>query len=255
MPFVVVKSKLLKLAILVIITVVMLCVSINGTRAASVFFGYAPKNHAIYAVERNDNQIALTFDAAWGADKTKAIVDLLKKYNIKATFFLVGFWVEKYPEETKYIFDNGMEIASHSNSHPDMTKLSVDDIKLELNTAAKTIKDTVNADVSLFRPPFGYYNDKLLSVADDLGYKTIKWSVDTHDWMGKSVEYITDRVSQKIKSGGIILFHNNSNNVIEATTVVIESLLVKGYKFVTVGELVYADNYYIDRTGLQRKNV
>ncbi|MCK9575079.1 MAG: polysaccharide deacetylase family protein [Clostridia bacterium] len=255
MPFVVVKSRLLKFAFIVLITAVMLCVSINGTRAASVFFGYAPKNHAIYAVDRSNNEISLTFDAAWGADKTIAIVDLLKKYNIKATFFLVGFWVEKYPEETKYIVDSGMEIASHSNSHPDMTKLSVDDIKLELNTAKKTIKDTANVDVSLFRPPFGYYNDKLLSIATDLGYKTIKWSVDTHDWMGKSVEYIANRVTSKISSGGIILFHNNSKNVIEATTVVIESLLVKGYKFVTIGELVYADNYYIDRTGLQRKNV
>jgi len=255
MPFIVVKSKTLKLVLILSLAVILLFVCAGGVNATSVFLGYSNKECPIYSVDRDDNYVSLTFDAAWGADKTESILKILQSYNIKATFFLVGFWVEKYPEESKLIADDGMEIGSHSNTHPDMAKLSADDITLELNTAKNTIVNATGVTPTLFRAPYGSYNNRLISTAKSLGYTPIQWSVDTLDWKGYDVKTIVTRVTSKINSGSIILFHNNSDHVLDALPVVIDRLLMDGYKFTTVGDLVYKDNYYIDHTGMQRQSV
>ncbi len=205
----------------------------------------------IYNVDRQDNKVALTFDAAWGADKTQGIIDILNQHNIKATFFLVGFWVEDYPEQAKAIKDNGMEIGTHSNTHPDMAKLDAAAQALELSDSIKIIENYLEITPKLFRAPFGSYNNTLMDTASKAGLTTIQWNVDSLDWKGISAADILKRVSSKTISGSIILFHNNSDNILDALPAVIDCLKNKGYDFCTVGELIYSGNAYVDMNGVQ----
>ncbi|MDD4211670.1 MAG: polysaccharide deacetylase family protein, partial [Clostridia bacterium] len=188
-----------------------------------------------------------------GATKTEDILALLKEYNVGATFFLVGFWVEDYPEMAKKIKDAGYEIGTHSNTHPDLTKLNSQQIKEELETSKSIIEDATGAQVELFRPPFGAYSNNVINIATELGLKSIQWDVDSLDWKGLSAYDIAIRVLNKVKLGSIVLFHNNADNIIDGLRLVLETLTKKGYKITSIGNLLIKDNYYIDSQGKQRK--
>lgn len=206
----------------------------------------------IYCVDRTDNYVAISFDAAWGADKTRAIMDVCDSYNVKATFFLVGFWIDKYPDMVAEIHSRGFEIGTHSSTHPEMSKLSEEKCKSELVDSCKKIVDITGEPVRLFRPPFGDYNNRLLTTASGLGLYTIQWSVDSLDWKGLSAREIAQRV-QKAQSGDIILCHNNSDHIVEALPLIFEAMKLKNLKFCPIGELIYKDNYEIDSAGKQHK--
>ena len=251
MPFYVIKSRTLAFILVVIITAVLLAVSIDGVNAAGVYFGYANRKVPIYYVQTDKKQVAISFDAAWGADKTQGIIDILKEYNAGATFFLVGFWTDKYPDMVKKIDESGFEIGTHSNTHPDMVKLTADQIKQELETSMKLITELTGKDVKVFRPPFGSYNNTLINTAESLGLKTIQWDVDTLDWKGLSGEEICQRVLDNVKNGSIILCHNNSDHILEALPLILDRLQKQGYKVTSVSDLIYSDNYKIDRNGMQ----
>ena len=205
----------------------------------------------IYCVNRTDKVCAISFDAAWGADKTRSIMDVCDKYGVKATFFLVGFWVDKYPEMTAEIQSRGFEIGTHSDTHPHMSKLSADEIAKELSASSRKIFDITGAPVTLFRPPFGDYNNTLLTVCGEQGLMAVQWSVDSLDWKGLSAGEIAARV-QRADSGDIILCHNNSDHIVEALPLIFEAMRLKGLSVVPVGELVYREGYYIDGTGRQK---
>ena len=254
MHFYVVKSRTIKIFLALVLVVVLLSVSIDGATSAQVYFGYSTRKVPIYSVETQEKQVAISFDAAWGADKTEGIMEILKEYNAGATFFLVGFWVDDYPEMTKQIDEHGFEIGTHSNTHPDMAKLSKETIKSELETSVSKIKTVIGKDVSLFRAPYGSYSNELIDAASSLNLKTIQWDVDSLDWKGLSASEITKRVMGKVKNGSIILMHNNSDNVLDALRLVLNRLHVAGYKVTSISDLIYADNYTIDRNGVQHKN-
>lgn len=250
--FCVVKLKSIRYVLLVLLVSVLLAISFNGVSSAQVFFGYSTKLVPVYSVQTDKKQVAISFDAAWGADKTEKIMETLKEYNVNATFFLVGFWVDKYPELVKKISDNGFEIGTHSNTHPDMTKLSRDSAKLELTTCIEMIESITSKKVELFRPPYGAYNNQLIEVCNELNIIPIQWSVDSLDWKGLSAQEITTRIINGAKSGSIILCHNNSDHIVEALPMVLDRLMGQGYTVTSVGELVYKDNYTIDRAGVQK---
>ena len=254
MKFVIIKKKSFWLAIIAIISMVMLSIPYEGGASASVFFGSAPRLVPIYSVETNEKKVAMSFDTAWGADKTQGILDILKEYNVNATFFMVGFWVEEYPELVKAIDEQGIEIGTHSNTHPDFVKLSEEQMKLELTTSIDLIKNITGKDVKLFRAPYGSYNNTMLNLTDSMGLKTIQWDVDTLDWKGLSGLEICERVMSRVKNGSIILCHNNADHVLDALPIMLERLINAGYEIVSVGELVIEDDYYIDNLGVQRKN-
>lgn len=253
MPFCVVKSRTIKIFLSMIVVAVLLCISFEGYSSAAVWFGYSSRLVPIYNVETEAKQVAISFDAAWGADKTQEIIDILKEYDCTATFFLVGFWVEKYPEMVKMIDDAGFEIGTHSNTHPDMAKLSKESIKSELTTSMNKIKDITGKDVKVFRAPYGSYNNTLLNTASELGLKTIQWDVDSLDWKGISAAQVTERIMQKTKNGSIILMHNNADHVTESLRLSLDWLKMKGYKVTSIGELIYGENYFIDANGVQHK--
>lgn len=253
--FCVVKSKSIRYVLLIVLVSVLLAISFNGVSSAQVFFGYSTKKVPVYAVQTEQQKVAISFDAAWGADKTQGIMDILKEYNCNATFFLVGFWTDKYPELVKKISDDGFEIGTHSNTHPDMTKLSRENAKLELTSSIKLIEDITGKKVELFRPPYGAYNNMLIEVSEECGVIPIQWDVDSLDWKGISAENITNRIINNVKNGSIILCHNNSDHILDALPMVLDRLIKKGYTVSCVGDLVYKENYTIDRTGLQKLKV
>ncbi|MDE6583475.1 MAG: polysaccharide deacetylase family protein [Clostridia bacterium] len=254
MHFCVIKSRTIRIFLAMVLVMVLLAISINGTTSASVYFGYSTRKVPIYNVETTEKQVAISFDAAWGADKTQGIIDILKEFDVTATFFLVGFWVDDYSEMTKAIADAGLEIGTHSNTHPDMAKLDKNTMKSELETSISKIKAVTGKDVSLFRAPFGSYNNTLLETAEELSLKTIQWDVDSLDWKGLSAGEIASRVTSRVKNGSIILMHNNSDHILDGLRLILNKLKVQGYKITSISQLIYHDNYTVDRNGVQHKN-
>lgn len=254
MHFYVIKSRTIKIITIILLVAVLLAVSINGSTSAQVFFGYAPRKVPIYSVATEEKRVAISFDAAWGADKTEEILKILDEFDVTATFFLVGFWVDDYTEMVAKIDEAGCEIGTHSNTHPDMVKLDKDSVREELTTSIEKIEAVTNKEVKLFRAPFGSYNNQLLDTAEELGLKTIQWDVDTLDWKGLSASEINNRVLSKVQNGSIILMHNNSDHVLDGLRLILTTLKNKSYKIGSVGDLVYEDNYTVDRNGVQHSN-
>lgn len=255
MRFVLVKKKQLLAAVLAALVFAAAAVAVGLTGSAQVYNGKTVRKLPIYSVETEEKVVALSFDASWGADKTLDILNVLETYDIKANFFIVGFWAEDYADKLKTLSDSGrVEIGTHSNTHPHMPKLSKSQMELELTTSNKIIEDVTGKKIELFRPPFGDYSDALLDVAEGLGLYTIQWDVDTLDWKGLKPTEMAQRVLSKATNGSIVLMHNDGEHTVAALPLIIEGLKNKGFSFKTIGELIYRDNYTIDHTGRQIKN-
>lgn len=238
------------LLVLCVALVALVYISVKTTK--NIVAVFAPtKELPIYSVEIDDKRIALSFDAAWGDEYTKDILDTLDKYNIKSTFFLVGFWVDKFPDNVKEIVERGHEIGNHSTTHPNMSQLSKEKIIEEINTTGDKIEKLTGKKPILFRPPFGDYNDLLIQTLKNNGYFTIQWDIDSLDWKELGVESVVDRVTRNVRNGSIVLFHNNAKYIKEYLPIVIERLQASGYEIVPISELIYKENYMMDNSGRQ----
>lgn len=249
MIFSITKKAIIATVLLVVFCAVGVVAVLNGDVQA-VYNGKVERKIPVYNVDRGDKLVALTFDAAWGGDKTEQILELLNKYGVKATFFLVGFWIDKYPELVKKIDEAGMEIGNHSKNHYNMSKLDDDTKCDEIDYVNAKIVELTGKTPKFFRAPFGDYNNALMSVLEQKSMIGIQWDVDSLDWKGLSGQDIAKRTS-KAKSGSIILCHNNSDNILDAIPLIISNLQNQGYKLVTMSELVYQENYYVDNNGIQ----
>ena len=205
----------------------------------------------IYCVNRDDNKISISFDAAWGGDKTLGILDLLDEYNIKTTFFLVDIWTQKYPELVKEIVARGHEIGNHSTSHPQMSKLNETQIAKELNTQADNVLAIAGVRPVLFRPPYGDYNNRVITTARAQGFVPIQWSVDSLDWKNRGAPEIINRAT-KVKSGDIVLFHNDSQYILDALPAVLKYYAENGYSVVPISEILLTGETTIDIQGRQQ---
>ena len=230
-------------------------ISLSQTGFHAVFAGSTLRKLPIYSVNRLDKCISISFDCAWGVDYTDKLLEIMEKENVKCTFFMVEFWAKKHPDYVKKISDAGHEIGTHSATHPHMNKLSNKDIEKELTTSISVIEEITGKKVTLFRAPFGEYNDNVIEVAQSLNLSTIQWDVDSLDWKNYSASKIRERVLSKVKRGSIVLFHNQGKHTAEALTSIIKSLKGDGFTFCTIGDLIYKDNYYIDNNGVQQKNL
>lgn len=211
-----------------------------------------PRRLPIYSVGTDEKKVAISFDAAWGAEYTEQLLATLRKYNIKTTFFLCGFWIDKYPEMVKKIAAEGHELGNHTATHPHLNGLSREEIAEELSKVHRQIKDLTGQNAFLFRPPFGEYSNKVIEVAEELGYKTIQWSVDSLDWRDVTPEYIFERVTGQMHKGAIVLFHNNATSTPRALAPILEKLQADGYQIVPISQLLFKGEYYIDHEGTQR---
>lgn len=205
----------------------------------------------VYRVARDDHAIALTIDAAWSADKTPFILDTLDRYGIKATFFLCGVWVNAYPDAVKEIASRGHEIGNHSLTHPHMNRISADEIRQELKQLDDRIEELTGKRCTLFRAPFGEYNDTVVSTVRDMGYEIVQWNIDTVDWKeGRSPDTILNAVLPKLSDGSIILSHNNGFGIETYLPKLIEEAQGKGYRFVTISELLPESDRKVDNNGV-----
>ena len=207
----------------------------------------------IYCVQTEEPKIALTFDAAWGNDDTKKIMEILKKHNVKVTFFMTGGWVEAYPDDVKMILAEGHDLGNHSQNHKNMSQISDSEKENELMSVHDKVKELTGYDMFLFRPPYGDYDSKLIHVARKCNYYAIQWDVDSLDWKDYGVESIIKTVTQNehLGNGSIILCHNGAKYTVEALDTLITTLKEAGYQFVPLSELIYRDHYHMDHEGRQ----
>jgi polysaccharide deacetylase family sporulation protein PdaB len=207
----------------------------------------------IYCVETDEKKIAISFDAAWGADDTDELLRILDENDVKTTFFMCGYWVDDYPEEVKKIAEAGHDLGNHSSTHPHMSKLSKEQIKAELMETEEKVKNLTGVDMELFRPPFGEYNNNVIEAAQECGYYTIQWDVDSLDWKEYGVDSEINQVlnHKHLGNGSIILFHNDAKYTPQALDAIIKGLKEKGYEIVPVSELIIRDNFEMNHEGRQ----
>ncbi len=211
----------------------------------------AARSLPIYSVEKEEKVLSISFDCAWGTEHTDAILKELDRAGVKATFFMVQFWTEKYPEYVKKIDEAGHEIGTHSKTHSHMSRLSESEIREELSSSSAAIEKVTGKAPELFRPPFGEYNNLLIDTAGEMGLYSVQWDVDSLDWKDLSAQDIALRVINGAKPGSIILCHNNGLHTAEALPMIFSTLQNRGYTFVPIGELICRGNYTIDSAGKQ----
>lgn len=189
----------------------------------------------------SEKRIALTFDDGPHKKYTEEILDILDKYHIKATFFVVGVCAEKYPEIVAREIASGHEIGNHTYSHAHLRNIKPSALTGEIEKAEQLILERLNYKTTLFRPPEGVCNDTVRAVAKDMNYSLVLWTVDTLDWVPASCDSIVKAVLDKVDGGEIILMHDyvvGKSNTPDALRVIIPALLERGFTFVTVSELL-----------------
>ena len=211
----------------------------------------AKKVLPVYSVEREDKVISVTFDASWGGDKTLKILDLLDEYNAKATFFLVGIWVDKYPELVKAIAERGHEIGNHSDSHAHFTQITDSKIRAEMDSCSDKIEALTGVRPTLFRPPYGDYNSKVVTIVRDEGYECVQWSIDSLDWKNRGVDDLVKRATANVQPGDIILFHNDSEYIVEALPAILSYYQTQGFDMIPAKDILLTGNTTIDVQGKQ----
>lgn len=245
---------LTKKRFLILIFCIIICflIIVLATYGISVTTAAQKRLIPIYNVETDKKEVAITFDVAWGADDTDAIISIFKKYNAKATFFVLGEWVDKNPQNLKKFYDAGHCIASHSNSHVSLSALSKNEVRSELKKCNEKIKKVTGKTPTLLRAPSGDYDNEVIEAAQSLNMYVIQWNLDSLDYEGLSTNEIYKRIVPNVSNGSIILFHTDVDNTLVVLPRIIEALQSKGYNLVTVDQLIYKDNYEIDNTGTQK---
>lgn len=206
----------------------------------------------IYQVDTPEKKVAISFDASWGAEHTPRILDILDRHQVKTSFFLVNIWLEDYPEMAQEISRRGHEIQLHSATHPHFTHLSPSQMEKELKENYDLIYEITGQSPTLFRPPFGDYNNQVVQTSEALGFQPIQWSIDSLDWKDLSALEIQNRVLKKIGPGDIVLFHNNGKHTAEALEPILTALAEKGLAVVPISELLLKGDWYIDANGWQK---
>lgn len=248
MKFLIITRKQIMLAICLLLSVTFVIIGSVAT------FAEADRKLPIYCVETEKKQIAISFDAAWGNDDTEQLINILAEYDVPATFFVVGAWVDKYPESVKQLSDAGHQVQNHSNTHPYMTSLSTEQMIDELESCNKKIENVTGVKPTLFRPPYGDYDNTVIETVSGQEMHTIQWDVDSLDWKDNATpDSICQRVTGKVKNGSIVLFHNDADHTPAALPNILKCLKDEGYEFVFISDLILKDNYEIKHDGTQCK--
>ena len=256
MFFIVSKQKIYTYFISVIMVVLLFCISgtfVNKKEAietASTNEKYLP----IYNVQTEENKVALTMNCAWNAEDIDKILEVLDENNVKITFFMVGDWIEKYPEKVKKVYEAGHEIGTHSDTHPHVNNLSYEENIQQLENSNDKIEKITGTRTNLYRTPYGEYNQTVIKAAQDNGYYTIQWSLDTLDYTGLTGKEMWNRIKDKIGSGDIILMHNGTEHTADSLDKIIKNIKEKNLEVVKISELICKDNYTIDVNGTQKSN-
>ena len=244
------KRSLVSIGFCMIIGVLAAAVAVTSTVRA-VQTAAQPKEIPIYRVQSDKKEVAISFDAAWGNEETEQLLDILDEHDVKATFFLVGDWVDKYPDDVKNIAAHGHDIGNHSDTHPHLPQLSTENATSEIQRCNEKIEALTGSAPTLFRPPYGDYNNDVVLTARAMGYEVIQWSVDSLDWKNLGVQPMIDRATKSVRSGDIVLFHNDSQYILEALPAILKSYQAQGYTVVPVSQLLLPGETTIDVQGRQ----
>lgn len=243
------RKKLLVLASCVIIPVIS-ALGYTGNKILRAQERKLP----IYCVDKKDKVVSLSFDAAWGNEQTQTLLDILKEKDVKSTFFLVGFWAEKYPESVKFIAEAGHDVGNHSDTHPHLSKLEKNKITSQIEDCNKKIENAGAPRPILFRPPYGDYNNLVVETTNELNMHCIQWDIDSLDWKDPTPDEMVQKIKKKLRPGSIILMHNGAKNTPEALPKIIDMIKSEGYQIVPISEIIYKENYVIDTQGKQKQN-
>jgi polysaccharide deacetylase family sporulation protein PdaB len=207
----------------------------------------------IYCVQTDQKQVAISFDCAWGNEDTARILEILANHNVKTTFFMTGGWVESYPEDVKAIYEAGHDLGNHSQNHKNMSQLSETECVEELMSVHAQVKELTGYEMTLFRPPYGDYDNEVIRTATAQGYYSIQWDVDSLDWKDYGSASIISTVCEHkhLGNGSIILLHNGSKYTADALDALIEGLLQQGYEIVPISQLILQGDYHMDNEGRQ----
>jgi len=213
--------------------------------AISVIFavtaGASYADGAVRCVDREDKVVALTFDDGPHPTLTEGILDLLEKYDARATFFIIGKNAGYYPDVIRMAVDHGHEIGNHTHSHISLAGRGKNDVKSEIMSAEDDILSVCGVKTRLFRPPEGCISKNVTSAAAELGYDVILWNIDTRDWAHCSTADMVRNIKSNVRPGSIILFHDYTSGTAhtkDVLCVIIPYLISQGYRFVTVSELM-----------------
>lgn len=203
---------------------------------------WAGSNDILWHVNTRQKMIALTFDDGPSATFTPQILDILKKNRVKATFFVIAQRTEKYPGIVQRMVYEGHEIANHTYNHKYLKGLTEKDLLEELALADRAIYRMTGVKPKLFRPPGGYYNEKIVRVASGLGYKVVIWSWEqqSRDWANPGTPAIIRSVLKNAGNGNIVVFHDQGGNrtqTVQSLQPIIDGLKAEGFKLVTVSQM------------------
>jgi peptidoglycan/xylan/chitin deacetylase (PgdA/CDA1 family) len=203
----------------------------------------------IYINGPNKKKVALTFDDGPDESVTPAILDILKQYNVKGSFFYLGSEVERFPDIVQRTYSEGHLVLSHSYHHIDLTTLPEEKLRLELKMAGKALKEVIGREPAILRTPFGETNGMVADIAEEQGYSIVLWSIDTLDWSQKESENIVNNVLKNVRNGDIILMHSDSekNETAKALSKMIEELQEMNFDIVDLENLLSIEAYKIDQ--------
>ena len=250
------KQKIYTYLISIVTVILLFCIAgtiTNGNEAISTS-STNEKLLPIYNVKTEEKKVALTMNCAWNANDIDSILKILEENNVKITFFMVGDWIEKYPEEVKKIYEAGHEIGSHSDTHPHVNNLSYEENIEEIEKSNDKIEKITGSRTNLYRTPYGEYNTTVLQAAQDKGYYTIQWNLDTLDYTGLTGNEMWNRIKDKLGPGDIILMHNGTEHIADSLGMLLKNIKEKGLEVTKISELIYKDNYTIDVNGTQKNN-
>ena len=205
----------------------------------------------VYCVQQEEKLVALSFDAAWGNEDTQTLIDILNEHGVNTTFFVVGDWVDRYPESVRALSEAGNEVMNHSSSHAHFSSLTSAEITADISACNDKIEAVTGVRPTLFRCPYGEYDDHVIRAVNSLGMTAVQWDVDSLDWKGLSASEITRRVLDRVQPGSIVLFHNAAEHTPEALPDILDALLSEGYRVVPVSQILLQGDCFIDSTGRQ----
>lgn len=207
----------------------------------------------ICSAEKEEPEISLTFDVTGSGESVRKILDILEKQQVKATFFVTGEWVQKFPEDTKRILTAGHDLGNNSENHRQMGELSVEECRKEIMQLHDRIKELTGREMNLFRPPYGEYNNTVIRTAYTCGYYPICWNIDSQDWKDYGADDILKQVTENenLGNGAIIFCHTESKHIADALEKIVGELKGKGYTLVPVSELIYREHYHMEMAGKQ----
>ena len=174
------KKQILRIVSIVLFCIVTAAVIIFAATSA-ITAGAEEKKLPIYCVERGDNKIALTFDCAWGNSNTDALHKILSDANAKATFFVTGEFCDSYPEDVKKFYDAGHSVQNHSDKHPHVSGMNINDLIADTRECSRKIKMITGTEPTLYRAPYGEYDNTVMSTVEGMGLNVVQWSVEAID--------------------------------------------------------------------------